>query len=156
MQAQYFRDPSKLETYLQANHFLPIINNELPELRNQTYADNFSSLSYLVLALFTEDKTVVPKESSWFGSFSTPEGDAEQTIVPMKEQPLYAEDWIGLKKLDEAGRVKLVACEGQHMELRRTCWEPIVRKYVGGSKNLVSSPESGHGQRTPPLLVQDS
>jgi palmitoyl-protein thioesterase len=93
----------------------------------------------LVLVLFTEDKTVVPKESAWFGSFATEKKDArggvgvqEREIIPMRLQPVYVEDTFGLRTLDERGGVKLVACEAEHMRLSEECWKPLVRKYTGG------------------------
>lgn len=141
-QAQYYRDPSQLETYLESNHFLTSINNEQPAPhKNETYAANLAKLDALVLVLFTQDRTVIPKESSWFGSCPpTPaleqeeEGVCgEQEIVPMRKQPLYVEDWIGLRKLDESGRVVLVSCDAEHMRLSLECWKPLVEKYVGSS-----------------------
>lgn len=39
------------------------INNELPELRNETFKRNFATLTNLVLVLFTREQTVVPKAS---------------------------------------------------------------------------------------------
>ena len=70
VQAQYFRDPDQLPLYIASSKFLADINNEmlLPEERNKTYANNFSTLNKLVLVKFEKDRTVVPKESSWFGS----------------------------------------------------------------------------------------
>ncbi|KAI0940574.1 hypothetical protein AcW1_003733 [Taiwanofungus camphoratus] len=137
VQAQYYRDPARLERYLASNHFLTSINNELPDYANSTYADNFISLNKLVLVLFLQDKTVVPKESSWFGSYAEPnttkgyDTDAK-TIVPMRLQPLYTEDWIGLRVLDERGDVVLETCEGAHMQLSTECWKPLVKRFVGG------------------------
>ncbi|KAF9052293.1 palmitoyl-protein thioesterase [Hymenopellis radicata] len=135
--AQYFRDPSNIQTYLNANHFLPDVNNEIPGQRNSTYADNFASLNALVLLLFDQDKTVVPKESAWFGTESIPDDGAQRvltdkTIIPMRSQPLYTEDWIGLRQLDERGAVILGTCDGEHMQMNRACWEPVVKQWVGG------------------------
>ncbi|THH20806.1 hypothetical protein EW146_g636 [Bondarzewia mesenterica] len=138
VQAQYYRDPAQLPLYLSANHFLTSVNNEIPTARNATYKQNFASLENLVLILFAQDKTVVPKESAWFGSYAPPEDaggrgtENEKKVVPMRAQLLYTEDWIGLRKLDEKGAVKLKTCNGEHMQLSRDCWEPIVKKYVGG------------------------
>lgn len=89
----------------------------------------------------------MPKESSWFGSYAPEEEDddalsavfnlenreegGEKAIVPMREQPLYVEDWIGLRALDESGRIIHVSCEGEHMQLSTECWRPLVEKYVG-------------------------
>jgi len=145
IQAQYFRDPNNYETYLEANHFLPYINNEIESMRNQTYARNLASLSNLVLVIFTEDKTVVPKESAWFGSEAMPDDSSpiytpsdqqplstpEKTIIPMRLQPLYIEDWIGLRELDERGGVLFESCVGEHMQMS-DCWEDLIVRYTGG------------------------
>ncbi|KAG9316676.1 Alpha/Beta hydrolase protein [Chiua virens] len=150
VQAQYFRDPEQLSLYKSLGSFLADINNEvfLASERRQLYAENFASLRQLVLVLFTEDETVVPKESAWFGS-EAPSQDAryesdmfaeqkylgsvvqEKVIVPMKQHPLYEEDWIGLRTLDERGAVALVACPGRHMYLTG-CWESLAEKWIGG------------------------
>ncbi|KAJ7782884.1 palmitoyl-protein thioesterase [Mycena metata] len=139
VQAQYFRDPANLAAYYSANHFLTSINNEIAETRNETYARNLASLNKLVLVLFTEDKTVVPKESSWFASEVVQDSEDGQqrvfadrrTLVPMHEQPLYKENWIGLRDLNERGGVVFSECEGEHMQLG-DCYEDLVREYAGG------------------------
>ncbi|KAA1472797.1 alpha/beta-hydrolase [Dentipellis sp. KUC8613] len=140
IQAQYYRDPDQLQLYLTSNHFLTSINNELsPESsslsqRNVTYAQNIASLNKLVLIMFGRDKTVLPKESAWFGSYAQQSPDAnEKTVIPMRLQPLYVEDWIGLRTLDEKGGVVLTTCDTEHMQLPTECWEPIVKQYVGGA-----------------------
>lgn len=85
---------------------------------------------------------MVPKESAWFGSeaedgFASREQkvlgeyDADKTIIPMRLQPLYQEDWIGLRTLDERGGVVFDVCVGEHMQMG-DCWQGLVRKYVGG------------------------
>ncbi|KAI0301042.1 palmitoyl-protein thioesterase [Multifurca ochricompacta] len=150
VQAQYYRDPAQLPKYLESNHFLTSINNEVqPALRNRTYAERLANLDNLILVLFAQDRTVVPKESSWFGSYAPPEDSKkkkkngegiggggpdhadEETTMPMRKQPLYIEDWIGLRTLDERGSVVLASCEGEHMHLSTECWQPFVKKYVG-------------------------
>lgn len=135
-----------------ANHFLADINNEVPGQRNATYKENLQTLENLVLVIFSEDKTVVPKESAWFGYEEITDGDevalsgddlkgqsqrplalsvsSEKTIVPMRQQPMYTEDWIGLKELDESGRIVFGVCDGEHMQLG-DCWKDYVKKYVG-------------------------
>ncbi|KZT00467.1 alpha/beta-hydrolase [Laetiporus sulphureus 93-53] len=133
VQAQYYRDPARLDMYLASNQFLASINNELPDTANSTYSDNLVSLNKLVLVLFLQDKTVVPKESSWFGSYAVPDnGTNAKTIVPMRMQPLYLENWIGLKTLDRRGDVILETCEGEHMQLSDDCWLPLAKRFVGG------------------------
>ena len=142
---------------MSSGSFLADINNEvvLPSARKQAYAENLTSLQHLILVLFAEDETMVPKESAWFGSEAPPKQDVQyvsdrfpeqkrlghlvqeketivQTVVPMKLQPLYTEDWIGLRTLDERGAVDLVTCPGRHMQLAG-CWESLAEKWIGGS-----------------------
>ena len=93
--------------------------------------------------MFTEDKTVIPKESSWFGAeVVTKDGmysplqislskQTERVIVPMRLQPIYLEDWIGLRDLDDRGAILFEECEGEHMHLGQ-CWEPLVERFTGG------------------------
>ncbi|KAH9485265.1 Palmitoyl-protein thioesterase 1 [Psilocybe cubensis] len=147
VQAQYFRDPWNMEKYFTANQFLTSINNEVAATRNATYAHNLSSLNNLVLVLFTEDKTVVPKESSWFGSQIVEEdwGRSEQgvlaatnvisehAILPLRRQPIYLEDWIGLRELDARNGIVFVTCKGEHMQLSG-CWKELVIKYAGSGE----------------------
>jgi len=138
IQAQYFRDQNNLPKYFEHNRFLTRLNNEVdPSAWNTTYKAQFTSLSNLVLLMFMQDKTVVPKESSWFGSYAAPEESNSKArdlleIIPMRMQPLYLHDTIGLRTLDESGRVHLESCDAEHMHLPKECWEPIVKKYIGG------------------------
>jgi palmitoyl-protein thioesterase len=63
VQAQYFKDPRKLDTYLERNIFLPDINNEL-KVKNVEYKRRLESLNKLVMFMFMNDVTVKPKETS--------------------------------------------------------------------------------------------
>lgn len=144
VQAQYFRDPTKYEAYLATNNYLVSINNEVAFSRNHTYAQNLASLNKLVLVLFSQDTTVVPKESAWFGSERPGQGDVlgldanpqgvlveeKSKIIPMRLQHLYLEDWIGLRELDERNGVVFEVCEGKHMQLGG-CWRNLVDQFVG-------------------------
>jgi len=95
--------------------------------------------------LFSEDKTVVPKESAWFGAeVMEEEGmpaeqisldvsknyNSESNVIPVRLQPIYLEDWIGLRKLDERNGIVFETCKGEHMQLS-DCWEDLVVKFVG-------------------------
>jgi len=88
--------------------------------------------------MFTEDKMVVPKESAWFGSEAIEDESRlypwqhrfAKTIVPMWEQRLYIEDWIGLRELDEQGKIVLTLCNGEHMQIGG-CWRDLIVEYTG-------------------------
>ncbi|OBT66146.1 hypothetical protein VE03_05162 [Pseudogymnoascus sp. 23342-1-I1] len=108
--AQYFRDPEDMENYLANSNFLADINNER-EVKNEGYARNLRTLENFVMYLFDEDVTVVPKESAWFAEVNGTE------VTPLKERAIYSENWLGLKELDEAGKLKFLTAKGGHMRL---------------------------------------
>ncbi|KAF9127779.1 Palmitoyl-protein thioesterase 1 [Mortierella sp. 14UC] len=110
IQAQYFKDPRKLETYLERNIFLPDINNELA-VKNMTYARRLKSLNKLVMFMFMNDVTVKPKETAWFG-FQDENGDN----IELEEQEQYKQDWLGLKTMDQDGKLIFEVMEGEHMQ----------------------------------------
>ena len=74
-----------------------------------------------------QDTTVEPRETSHF-EFYAPGDDT--TIIPLRESPLYLEDWIGLKTLDEEGRLHLLEIPGDHLSVS-TDWliSEIIQKY---------------------------
>ncbi|XP_076923370.1 uncharacterized protein LOC143585472 [Bidens hawaiensis] len=110
-----------LDAYREGCKFLPKLNNEFE--KNATYKERFSSLQNLVLIMFDKESVLVPKETSWFGYFSD---GASESILPPQETKLYVEDWIGLRTLVEAGRVKFVNVTGGHLEIT----DDDVRKYI--------------------------
>lgn len=74
--------------------------------------------------------TVSPAQSSHFATYA-PNNKTE--IIPLHEQPLYKEDWIGLKGLEQKGGLRLEHCPGEHMDLggEKGCGEIMVSKWVG-------------------------
>ncbi|GFZ16538.1 alpha/beta-Hydrolases superfamily protein [Actinidia rufa] len=110
----YLKLPNNIPAYLEKCRFLPKLNNELPDERNATYKERFSSLQNLVLIMFEQDTILIPKETAWFGYY--PDG-AFDPVLPPQQTNLYVEDWIGLKSLDTAGRVKYISVPGNHLRI---------------------------------------
>ena len=49
----------------------------------------------------------------------------------LQESPIYTEDRIGLKTLDESGRLHLMAVEGNHLEFSRQWFiDEIINVYL--------------------------
>ncbi|XVF33607.1 hypothetical protein REPUB_Repub17cG0182600 [Reevesia pubescens] len=119
----YLKIPTDIDDYLEGCRFLPKLNNEINGTRNSTYKERFASLQNLVLIMFEDDTVLIPKETSWFGYF--PDG-AFDPILPPQETKLYKEDWIGLKTLDEAGKVKFINVSGNHLGISKS----DVKKYI--------------------------
>ncbi len=76
VQAQYFKDPARIDEYYAKSNFLADINNERarPALQDQLesgsaetakrYGDNIAALDNFVMFMFELDEQVRPKESS--------------------------------------------------------------------------------------------
>ena len=127
VQAQYWHDPLHFETYVEKSQFIAEINNEKTD-KNASYAVNLAQLENFVMVKHNQDSMVEPRESSHF-EFYVP-GQAT-VILPLRESPLYTEDRIGLKSLDEAGRLHLMEVEGNHLEFSRQWFiDNIINVYL--------------------------
>lgn len=125
--AQYFRDPRDLDSYREHSNFLADINNERA-LKNQTYAKNIARLEHFVMYVFDDDTTVIPKETAWFEEVS------DEKVTPLRELPIYTEDWIGLKALDKKGGLKFKTVKGAHMEISDEVLEETFDEFFGPLK----------------------
>ncbi|KAI9639561.1 palmitoyl-protein thioesterase [Dioszegia hungarica] len=146
VQAQYFRDVERLAEYGEVNTFLTRLNNETLPTPKSERSDAQSSalvsqtkgkgtgrlegLENFVAMMFDADKTVSPAQSAHFWTY-TPGN--KTLLLPLASQPLYTQDWIGLRDLDERGRLHLGHCVGEHMDLDSGgCAQGVVDKWVGG------------------------
>ncbi|KAJ0232955.1 hypothetical protein HA466_0286300 [Hirschfeldia incana] len=104
----------EMTKYLGHSKYLPKLNNERPDQRNSIFGDRFTSLQNLVLVMFQNDTTLIPKETSWFGYHTE---DGFDSLLSTQQTKLYKEDWIGLKALDAVGKVKFVSVSEDHLML---------------------------------------
>ncbi|CAB78750.1 thioesterase like protein [Arabidopsis thaliana] len=87
--------------------------------------DHTAPSGYVKKPMFQNDTILVPRETSWFGYY--PDGASSSTpVLPPQKTKLYTEDWIGLKTLDDAGKVRFISVPGGHIEITE---EDLV-KYV--------------------------
>ncbi|XP_021666500.2 uncharacterized protein LOC110654720 isoform X2 [Hevea brasiliensis] len=121
----YIKIPTDIADYLKGCKFLPKLNNEIT--KNSTYKERFASLENLILIMFDQDAVLIPKETSWFGYY--PDG-AFTPVLPAQETKLYTEDWIGLKTLDEAGKVKFVNVSGNHLDISQNDMKKYIVPYL--------------------------
>ncbi|OJJ44370.1 hypothetical protein ASPZODRAFT_781136 [Penicilliopsis zonata CBS 506.65] len=124
--AQYFRDPAELDAYLEHSNFLADINNEREE-KNEMYRANLISLNRFSMFMFADDTMVNPKESAWFAEVNATTGE----VTPLHERPIYTEDWLGLKALDEQGKLDFKTVPGAHMHLTDDCLVDTFNEYFG-------------------------
>ena len=116
--AGYFRDPRHYEHYLSQSEFLPYLNNEAgTDEAKAAIKARFSGLNGAMLVKFTEDTVVYPKESEWFEQL-----DASDMITPQPlcESAFWKDDYIGLRALDEAGKVDWISIVGDHLQFSQS------------------------------------
>ncbi|XP_034215774.1 palmitoyl-protein thioesterase 1-like isoform X4 [Prunus dulcis] len=131
--------------YLEKCKFLPKLNNERPDGKNSTLKERFSSLENLVLIMFEHDTVLIPKETSWFGYY---QDDTFKSILSPRQTNLYKEDWIGLRALDEAGRVKYISVPGGHLGISTS----DMMKHVVPYLNSLASTEIGKKEGNDPRM----
>jgi palmitoyl-protein thioesterase len=120
----YWNDPKQRELYLKYSQLLPYVNNEILTTNSTMYRDNLLKLEQMILIGGPDDDVITPWESAHFGFFNV-----NLTVVPMKERLIYQEDSIGLKTLDDTGKLKIVTVPGiKHVfwHLNRTLIDEVV------------------------------
>jgi len=100
--ANYWNDPFREAEYLTNNLFLPIINNQTYNRLSQVFKSNFVQVNKVALFGGPQDEIIQPWQSAFFGFWD----DMQSSIIPMEQQPIYLQDWIGLKTLDKAGKLE--------------------------------------------------
>lgn len=131
--AQYYRDTIRYEEYLKQSKFLADVNNERSIVGSDgsiihgvpSYADNLKSLQSMVLVMFEDDETVIPKESAWFFDYDK----ANDEAIPLKDGKMYKEDWLGLKTLEDQGKLFYETLPGEHMEIDIDDLKDLLKQY---------------------------
>ncbi len=123
--AGYFRDPRDLDNYLKYSVFLPYLNNEKAENRTASINNRFTALTGALLIMFSNDTMIYPKETAWFHELQ-----ADGSILPVEQTEFYQKDYIGLRALNEAGKVKFVEFDGDHLQFTYQQIENVIAPFL--------------------------
>jgi len=126
VQAQYWHDPLAEQEYVDSSLFLADINNQGP-VKNQMYVENLHKVNKFLLVKFSRDTMVDPKGSEWFSWFDP---EDMKRMRPFNETRLYTEDWIGLKRLDEANKLFFMEVSGDHLQLDEQSFDTIINQFL--------------------------
>ena len=120
--ANYWRNPNQLDAYLAKCTFLPIINNEKVIIdKSEKRKENMCNLSNFVMIWSPLDGVVYPPESGKFSFY-----DANFHIIPLERTELYKTDALGLKFLNEKGRLFMYKTNCSHVNHRNPiCFDQI-------------------------------
>lgn len=127
VQAEYWHDPMHPDKYAEKSQFIAEINNEGSEM-NAEYADNLKNLEHFVMVKFADDSMVFPRETSHFGFYADGTG---KNALPLQETKNYLEDRLGLKTMDEQGKLVFLSIPGDHLNIPMTWFvNEIIHKYL--------------------------
>ena len=73
------------------------------------------------LIKWEDDTTIIPWDSAHFGVF-----DKLYNVIPLEDQRMYQEDYLGLKELDQTDWLSLITIEGGHMDFNHETLEELV------------------------------
>jgi palmitoyl-protein thioesterase len=132
----YVKIPNDLAAYYKGSLFLPKLNNEIALARNETYKKRLESLNHLVLVMFQQDNILIPPQTAWFGYYA--DNDFE-TVLATNETDLYKEDWIGLRTLDQSGRVSYITFPGDHLSINDAEIRDYIVPYLTWNSSSVKS-----------------
>lgn len=126
VQAEYWHDPLNEELYRAKSIFLADINQE--NAVNETYKTNLMKLKNFVMLRFNNDTIVQPKDTEWFG-FYKPGSDVK--TYTLQESTLYLDDRLGLKLMDQQGRLHFISTDGNHLQFDSDWFvKNVVMKYL--------------------------
>lgn len=123
--AGYFKDPLTYNEYLAKSEFLAAANNE--KSINTQYANGFKAINQLVLIEFTEDTVVDPKTSEQFGYFKI---GSKKDLLLYNQTDDYINDILGLKTLDEQGKIVFEYIVGNHLQFNNSEVQRTVIPYL--------------------------
>jgi palmitoyl-protein thioesterase len=140
--AGYWRDPTEPIKYHIFSSFLPAVNGEKPLRRNKY----LQSLTNFAMVFSPNDEIIKPPSSGIFDTY-----DSNLAVVALENNPIYTEDWIGLKLLNETGRLHTFQTNCTHVEHRMpVCFSqlyPIFAQFLtsgggggNGDKHIFNSP----------------
>jgi len=112
--AGYWRNPTMLDDYLTSCSFLPALNNEFwCDIESPIYRNNIRNLSNFIMIWSPMDLVLHPAESGKFSFY-----DADLNVLPLEKTDLYQNDDLGLKYLDNRGRLHMYETNCSHVDHR--------------------------------------
>ena len=138
----YWKDPFHYDDYLRTNEFLAELNNEREHNESELYRSNMLGLKELGIVWSSVDEVVQPLESARFEYYNTTAAmeRGELVVVPLGLSETYVKDLIGLRGLDEAGRLVLVETDCAHDAFKREeCFGGVIDRFFGFSAAVAAA-----------------
>ncbi len=109
--AGYWHDTMHYDRYIKKACFLPYINNEVSHADEALFKKNICSLKNMILVMSTNEDIVEPRISCHFGFYKKGSKEEIENLVDSQD---YKNDKLGLKTLNESGRLHLRLADCTH------------------------------------------
>ena len=128
------------DKYLKMNKWLKDVNNDVDDSRNMSRSERMATLNTYMASVGSDDQVVQPKESAWhtFWDWGDPFGD----VIDPRETESYLGDYLGLKTLDEQGKLILNMYEGDHTAYNASWWHEVVKPLFNNSQGHTTTPNN--------------
>lgn len=111
--ADYWRDPTDPQGFLDSSRFLAEANNEVNFDEERRFA--WTHINKALFIKWSEDDYIVPKVSAWWGQY-----DENYNELQRDHTNVYSQDLIGLRTLEQNGKSIYKAWPGNHMQFNYT------------------------------------
>jgi len=108
--ANYWNDPFHRDAYLREVVYLPVINNQTHNPDSALYKQNVLRTKEMHFFGGPQDGTIQPWQSTQWGFWADKMEDNK--IIPMEQQPIFINDYLGLRTLHEQGRLFVTSVPG--------------------------------------------
>ncbi len=109
--AGYWHDTTHYDRYIKKACFLPYLNNEIPHADKVLFKQNICTLKNMILVMSTKEEIVEPRISCHFGFYKKGSKEEIENLVDSQD---YKHDTLGLKTLNESGRLHLRLADCTH------------------------------------------
>jgi palmitoyl-protein thioesterase len=108
----YIRSTKYYDSYETSDNFIADLNNEFTH--NPDYVNRLQNLDVLMTVQFLQDQMVQPYNTSTFGYYSD---ESYQDYVELEDLEIYSKDKLGLKNLNQNGKMFRCDIDGDHLEI---------------------------------------
>jgi len=124
--------------YLKNSQWLADVNNAR-EQKDPKIAERIKSLNFYMASAGSDDEVVQPRESAWHTFWPWGGPQKESAVMDWRQTDSYKGDWIGLRTLDEQGRLEFNMYEGAHTEYKMSWWTTHLLPMFNNTLSSLSS-----------------
>jgi len=128
--SSYWKGTKDKAKYLAKSRLLADVLNEKEE-KNATVKANWLKLNSITQIEGTKDTMLVPRETEQFGMWDWGTSGKNAPVVSMRDSEGYQGDWVGLKTLDQQGKLKNMTFDGEHLQFSNEFWHDNVLPLLG-------------------------